>query len=129
MQNKIKEALLNLDIIKENSIVEYFKSCRDRNDVSVLRCNSSNVIFLSRTDHMEISYYEQKNDFKYWGFSERKKAVLISLEDNERRFNKFKSIITNKVYVDVGTATGGVLDIFKNYASEIFGVEPQKEAR
>jgi len=63
------------------------------------------------------------------GFFRKKKAVLISLEDNERRFNKFKSIITNKVYVDVGTATGGVLDIFKNYASEIFGVEPQKEAR
>jgi SAM-dependent methyltransferase len=129
MTNKIKESLLKLDIIKEDTIVADFKRCRDRDDVSVLRCLNSNVIFLSRTDHMNISYYEQKKDFEYWGVGDRKKALLISLEDNESRLKQFKNIISNKVYVDVGTGTGGVLDVFKNYASQIAGVEPQIEVR
>ena len=66
MENKIKAQLCELGISDEQSIFPFYDKVRDRDDVSVLKCQKSGVIFLFRSDHMEISHYESKQDFKYW---------------------------------------------------------------
>ena len=129
MKNSIQALLCELNICSETSIVPFYPRVRDREDVAVLRCEKSGVIFLSRSDHMEISHYEEMEGFAYWGVEERKRAALASVEDDNRRFSDFSGIITNKTWLDVGTGCGGILDILSPVAGKTIAVEPQREAR
>ncbi len=129
MENKIKAQLCELGISDEQSIFPFYDKVRDRDDVSVLKCKKSGVIFLSRSDHMEISHYESKQDFKYWGAEDRKAAILAGQEDSHRRFEQFKNLIANKKWIDIGTGAGGILDLLFPVASESIAVEPQESAR
>jgi len=129
MENKAKEMLIELGISNLDSIVPYYPRVRDREDVSVLQCKKSGVLLLSKTDHMQLSHYEEKNDFKYWGKMDRKNAIQASIEDTERRCAQFKNIISNKKWIDIGTGAGGILDALSPYALEVHAVEPQTGAR
>lgn len=128
-ENKIKSLLIELGISSENSIAPYFPKVRDRDDVSVLRCEKSGVILLSRSDHMNIEHYEKRKFFRYWGTQDRKQALLTGLEDAQRRFEQFKHIIANKKWIDVGTGAGGILELLSPLALETAAVEPQEQAR
>ncbi len=112
----------------EDSIVHYFPRVRDRDDIAVLKCEKSGVIFLSRCDHMDLEHYH-KGSFLCWDAQDRKTALLAGLEDDERRFQQFASMIKNKKWMDVGTGAGGILDLLSNVASKIVAVEPQDIAR
>lgn len=128
-ENKIKDLLIELGICSNETIVDYFPKVRDRDDVSVMKCTRSGVIFLSRSDHMDISHYAEKEDFKYWGTDDRKAALLSGLEDAQRRYDQFKLIVANKKWVDIGTGAGGILDLLSVVAAETAAVEPQESAR
>ena len=93
------------------------------------RCRKSGVIFLSRTDHMDISHYAKKESFQYWGVDERRDALRSNLEDDQRRQQQFQQVIGNRKWLDVGTGAGGVLDLLSPAASATFAVEPQEHAR
>lgn len=43
--NKIREELLSLGIIDDKKVIEFFPTVRDRDDVAVLKCELSGVIF------------------------------------------------------------------------------------
>lgn len=129
MKNRIRSLLCELGISDEQSIVPYYSKVRDRDDVSVLKCQKSGVIFLSRTDHMDISHYETKKEFKYWGAQDRKTALLAGHEDARRRFEQFKNVVANKKWIDVGTGAGGILDLLSPISSATVVVEPQESAR
>jgi uncharacterized C2H2 Zn-finger protein len=129
MEHNIKSLLCNLGISDEQSIVPFYPKVRDRDDLSVLKCQRSGVIFLSRSDHMEISHYENKKDFKYWGAHDRKTAILSGYEDANRRVEQFKNIVANKKWIDVGTGAGGILDLLSPISSQTVAVEPQESAR
>ncbi len=129
MENSIRALLCDLDICSEASIRPFYPRVRDRDDITVLRCEKSRVIFLSRSDHMEISHYEEMEGFAYWGVNERKRAAWASIEDDNRRFADFSGLITNKSWLDVGTGCGGILDLLSPVASQTVAVEPQREAR
>ena len=129
MANKIKDLLLKYGISTNDSIVIFHPCVRDRNEVSVLKCNKSGAIFLSSTDHVEISYYENQDSFEYWGADNRRNAILNNLEDNERRYTQFKNLIANKKWMDIGTGTGAVLDLLGPLAKSVTAVEPQNSAR
>lgn len=128
--NKILTLLCDLGICDEHSIDNYYPKVRDRDDVSVMRCRKSGVVFLSRSDHVAMSHYENQEGFTYWGVaSNRKQATLSVLEDNQRRAKQFQSIIRNKRWLDVGTGAGGILDLLSSQASETHAVEPQTPVR
>lgn len=127
--NKIKELLLSLGICDESSISEYFPRVRDRDDVSALRCAKSGVIFLSRSDHMDINYYNEKDSFQYWSEPDRAMAVNGRLEDTDRRVEQFRYAIANKAWLDVGTGSGAMLDALGKFAARVAAVEPQDKAR
>lgn len=128
--NKILALLCDLGVCDEHSIDHYYPRVRDRDDVSVIRCRKSGVIFLSRSDHMDVSHYENKEGFRYWGSAlDRKQAALSGLEDNQRRVRHLQDIVCNKRWLDVGTGPGGILDLLGPIASETQAVEPQTADR
>ena len=129
MENKIKTLLCELGVCTEQSITDFYPNVRDRDDVSVLICKKSGVIFLSTSDHMDFSHYVEKNDFNYWGTGDRKSAVACGHEDDHRRFRQFENIIVNKKWMDIGTGAGGILDLLSPISSETLAVEPQQSVR
>jgi 2-polyprenyl-3-methyl-5-hydroxy-6-metoxy-1,4-benzoquinol methylase len=108
--NPLIQELIDLNIINQHQIVDYFPRVRDREDVSALKCNESGVIFLNRVDHMAESYYNEKSGTSYWNEGGRNQALLETKEDDDRRFNQFKSLVENKKYCDIGCGLGGVLE-------------------
>lgn len=129
MKNKIKKILCEAGAIDETSIVHFYDKVRDRDDVSVLKCEKTGVIFLSQSDHIEFSHYGDKQGFDYWSSQDRNAASLAGYEDSCRRFEQFKNIIANKRWIDIGTGAGGVLDLLSPVAASTIAVEPQKNVR
>lgn len=129
MKHTIEDQLIALDIIDKKQVSQFFPHVRDRKDVSVLKCAKSGVIYLSSTHHIEQSYYNDKKGTSYWSSSTREEGLKTTAEDDHRRFNQFKEIVKGKTYMDVGSGLGGVLDLFKNAATEVSAIEPQAEIR
>src|SRR5688572_19105724 len=127
--NKIFKLLLNLGLCTEESISDYFPRVRDREDVKVLKCNRSGVIFLSASDHIGMSDYSEKKSFEYWGAEDRRAAIMSCIEDSNRRFENFRYLIANRKWIDIGTGAGGILDLLSPLAAQTVAVEPQEEAR
>lgn len=128
-KNTIKNILVSLGICSEDSIVSYYHKVRDRNDISVLRCKRSGVLFLSRSDHIDATYYQKQAGFNYWWSSkDREAAKLLKYDDDARRAREFKEEIRDKRWLDFGTGVGGVLDLLHSDAKEIYAIEPQNDS-
>lgn len=129
MENKIAKTLCEWGVCDESQIEQYYPKVRDRDDICVLRCRKSGVIFTSTSKHMDISHYTEKHEFPhYWKEDNRKRALLDAFADDSRRKNQFLPIISNKSWMDVGTGTGGILDQLKGFAAKIVAIEPQQRA-
>lgn len=129
MTNKIKELLIKLGISDDESIIPHYPRVRDREDVAVLKCRKSGVILLSRSDHMDISHYEEQESMSYWSAKDREAAILAQFDDSHRRANQFCDLIINKKWLDVGTGTGAILDLLAPVAAKTVAVEPQNFIR
>jgi len=128
-RNEIHSLLCKLGISEPDAIEAFYPRVRDRDDVSVLRCRKSGVIFLSGTSHIEQKYYQQKEDLSYWEAGSRKQALAQTYEDDHRRANQFREIICNKSWLDIGTGAGGILDLLSPVALESVAIEPQQGIR
>ena len=122
-ENKIKELLIELGLSTNESIKEFYPSVRDREDVSVLQCTLSKVFLLSSTNHIDFSHYQNKK------VNDRETDIARTLLDSNRRKEELKSFMINKIWLDVGTGAGGVLDQLSPLTAETWAVEPQKEMR
>jgi len=129
MENKVAKALCDWGVCDEAEIEEYYPRVRDRDDISVMRCRRSGVIFTSTSEHMDLSHYAEKHEFPhYWKEDNREKALIDSFADDSRRKEQFLSLISNKAWLDVGAGAGGVLDLLRPFADTAVAVEPQKRA-
>jgi 2-polyprenyl-3-methyl-5-hydroxy-6-metoxy-1,4-benzoquinol methylase len=129
MENKIVKTLCDWGVCDEGQIEQYHPKVRDRDDISILRCKKSGVIFTSTSEHMDISHYAEKHEFPhYWKEDNRKRALLDALADDSRRKNQFLPLISNKIWMDVGTGAGGILDQLDAYAAKVVAIEPQQRA-
>lgn len=122
-------SLSKLGIIDESSIVEHYPRTRDRDDISVMKCQKSGVIFLSKADPENMLQYEKNEDFTYWGEEERSQVVLKTKEQNDKRYHMLKNFMWDKKWLDIGTGTGGILELLGPIVSKTVAVEPQKGAR
>ena len=127
--NRNKEILLSLGLTSEASIQTYSSHVRDREDVGVLIDTASGIVFLDRSDHLEISYYEAMEEGAYWGGVDRETALKKYALDDYRRFEQFKDYFADKDLLDVGCGTGGFLDYAKPVCKKVAGVEPQEGVR
>jgi SAM-dependent methyltransferase len=129
MENRIETLLVSLGICDPSSIVEFYPRVRDRDDVKVMRCTKSGVVFLSRSDHVSLSHYKTQEDFGYWSSQSRRQALLDCYDDDLRRANQFESLIRNKKWLEMGTGVGGLLELLSTKAAETCAVEPQSVVR
>jgi len=129
VKNKIKDILISLRICTEGSIYKYYPKTRDRNDIFVLKCKKSGVIFLSQTDHIDILYYQNKQKLNYLSAKNIEETKKDAYKDDKRRARQFKQFILNKKWMDFGTGAGGVLDLLSPIAREVYAVELQYNLR
>ena len=128
-ENKIYSLLCSLGICSPGSVEEFYPRVRDRDDIKVMRCQRSGVIFLSTTQHFHETYYIHQSGLSYWSASTREQALLASSEDDQRRAAQFGTFIKNKKWLDFGTGVGGILDLLSPQAKMTYAVEPQNEIR
>jgi SAM-dependent methyltransferase len=129
LENKVAATLCDWGICDEKACEEYYSRVRDRDDISVMRCTKSGVIFTSTSAHMDMSHYAEKHEFPhYWKEDNRHKALVDSYADDSRRKDQFLTLISNKKWLDVGSGAGGVLDLLRPFAGKVIAVEPQKRA-
>lgn len=127
--HSIYNELVALGIVNPAAVTRFYPAVRDRDDVGVLRCNQSGVIFLDRVDHVETSYYADKEGTSYWSSSDRTAGLRLTWEDDHRRAAQIRELVSDKAYADVGSGLGGILDLMKEHAAGIHAVEPQNDAR
>ena len=129
MDHTIKQILLDLNLSEPTSFVPFFPKVRDRDDISVLKCEQSGVLLLSRCDHMDMSHYQNKESFNYWRVDDLKQARTVKREDHQRRFADLNYLFSNKKWLDVGTGEGGALKVFSEVTKSSTGIELQQQVR
>jgi SAM-dependent methyltransferase len=102
---------------------------RDRDDISVMRCRKSGVIFLSRSDHVTESWYTSRTSLSDWTTGSRQEGLRECYDDDSRHSRQFGSLIRNRRWLEVGAGVGGILDLLSSSASSTCAVEPQEGAR
>lgn len=115
-------ALDQLGAINADRLEQFFPRVRDREDIAVLRDPESEVIVLSRSDHADRSYYEDRVE-KETLTVQRQEVVSPRLEDDVRRARDFGSYICNRRWLDFGCGLGGMLDQLARDASAAYGLE------
>jgi len=120
------DELEKLGIISRDRLEVYYPRVRDRDDVAVLRDSLTEVIVLSRCDHVSDIYYEEreeKNSYTVHGDD----VVTPRLEDNDWRAAKFGRYIRNKRWLDFGCGLGGMLDKLATEAAWAAGLDASNE--
>ena len=64
--------LENIGSIKRDRLTEFYPRVRDRDDISVLRDSSTGVIVLSRSDHINQSYYANRTEENFYNIQDSK---------------------------------------------------------
>jgi 2-polyprenyl-3-methyl-5-hydroxy-6-metoxy-1,4-benzoquinol methylase len=127
--NRMIELLKELDLSDDGSFEDLHHRVRDREDVKVLRCKRSGVIILDRTDHISEKHYISMEDLSYWSTQNLKQARKETYEDDLRRSELFRGLIKNRIWLDFGTGSGGILELLSKSAKETYAVELQTGPR
>lgn len=99
---------------------------RDNDSLEILECSNCGLVFLSSFEHIEKSFYEDSKmhdnqvdlDLEAW--------IKETEIDDEKRFNLYSDIISDKDILDFGCGTGGFLIRAKNKANKVYGIELEK---
>lgn len=106
-----------------NSLTQRPGKVRDRDDLDVLECRSCGLVFLSSFDHIQKGFYE--NSQMHVKDDSITNWVNQSDVDDERRYNAFKSLLTNQTVLDFGCGAGGFLSRAQKIATVAVGLEPE----
>ncbi len=110
--------------------LEHYHPCvRDDKYMEVLKCRKTGVIALSTTKHITHEYYESRNVNQITKDIDVEQIKTIENQDNLRRTKYFNQDIVNKVWLDIGTGTGLILEMNKDVANKCIGIEPHKLRR
>jgi 2-polyprenyl-3-methyl-5-hydroxy-6-metoxy-1,4-benzoquinol methylase len=113
---------------QSTAIVEEHPRTRDREDISVRRCEACDLLFLDRTDHITDEFYEQSGMFDY---ALPDPATLGAEEhrDTTRRTAALRDLVQGKAYLDFGCGTGNTLRTLAKLTRVARGVEPNEVLR
>lgn len=104
-----------------------FPRVRDREDIAVLIDPVTEVIVLSRFDHIDLQYYNDRTETV--GVTTAQGLVTTSpkMEDNSRRRAVFGPYIKGKRWLDFGSGLGGMLDEMSDSSEWAAGLEPNAD--
>jgi SAM-dependent methyltransferase len=124
--NPIFEQLCRMGVCSPSAVEHFRDGVRDRDDVSVLRCAKSGALFLDRVDHIDITHYDAKPPTHTFGAEKRQ--IITTGDDTRRRYHDFASLVRGRSWIDVGSGSGAMLDVFAPIVSSYCAVEPQEVA-
>lgn len=124
--SNLETLLTSLGLITADSVETFYPRVRDREDVKVMRCRRSGVIFLAGALPDGPAHYSAQVGLEYWSPGTRAEAIVALNGDDSRRARQVEAIVRGKKWLDVGTGLGGVLDLLRAQAREIVAVEPQE---
>ena len=129
--NKIVKTLFELGISTPESLVEYYPRVRDRKDLKVLKCLRSGVLVLSRTDHVNLKYYEDNAEYLNHGIVTTIDASIRTepLDNDARRIKQWKKHLENRRILDVGCGTGSFIIGVSEMSRSVSGIEPNAVLR
>lgn len=126
--NKLIDLLHTLKTLDKSRLEIFYPRVRDRNDIKVLRDNLTEVIVLSKSDHINLEYYQGREETDSVKVNELN-IKSIKLNDNKRRVKEFGNYIRNKKWLDFGCGNGGMLDEISFEALQSYGLEPNLARR
>lgn len=127
--NPMADLLIALDISDAKSFEPFWPRTRDRDDVQVLKCRRSGVLFLDRCDHLSENYYSDQNQFSYWNADNLSDARATTIVDDKRRADQFATLLKNKDVLDFGAGNGGFLQQIRPHAKSVTAIEQQIASR
>ena len=95
-------------------------SVRDNKNLEILECLDCGLVYLSSLSHIDDKFYEDSNMHNNFDFDKWRKDTL---EDDTRRYEFVKNIMTNKKVLDFGSGNGGFLLKSKEVSSYSCGIE------
>lgn len=128
-ENRITTLLAGLGLV-EPARLEPYGVCRDRPDIAVLRCPTSGVVLLSRSDHMDISHYTAKQgDDNLIAMANGASERVVHLDKAGMRAAAFGDYVLGRDWLDFGTGEAHILDMLAPRARSAAGVEPNAAQR
>lgn len=129
MKNTIVPLLEQCGITDATRLQPYYPKVRDRDDVAALRCPESEVIVLSRTDHMDLDHYREADYVQGVEVDGEMRPPANVAEDARRRVARFGDLIRRKRWLDVGAGRAVLMDMLAAEADRAKGVEPNRQRR
>lgn len=92
--------------------------------LKVLECNNCGLVLLNSFDHIKSNHYEDSG--MHDDSLETMDVWLNETEqDDRRRFNMLKSIISNSKVLDFGSGAGGFVHKAQSISDTVAGIEPE----
>jgi len=124
--NPAVSLLVQRGVILPDQCVPFADRCRDA-PVPSFRCPESGVIFLESAARTSGDYYQLRETGPVATMG--RSIAPARLDDDFRRAEMFGSVISNKRWLDIGTGSGGILDLLAGECLSAVGVEPHDHTR
>ena len=96
---------------KKNTLIS--NGVRDNPNMNVLKCNDCGLVFLNSIGHITPDFYQ--NSGMHGDSNQSIDSWMKDTHaDDIRRYEQYRSIITNKRVLDFGCGNGGFLNLAKN---------------
>jgi 2-polyprenyl-3-methyl-5-hydroxy-6-metoxy-1,4-benzoquinol methylase len=121
---KIKEILVDLNLINTKTLEVFSNKTRDTNNIKVLRDNTSGVIFLDSFEPDDNIYKdgEYRNEGTHL-FGKRDYEIIV---DVRRRLQDYEQFYVGKRVIDFGCGEGTFIKEIKMHTQEICGIEIER---
>jgi len=116
-------------ICGQTSFVKRDGKVRDNPELEILECPNCGLVFLSSFDHITEHFYEDSKMHNEGSSIDLSTWQKASSFDDERRFKSYSEMIANKDILDFGCGAGGFLNLSKNIAKNVYGIEAEKKLK
>ena len=116
-------------LCKNTNFTQIVNKVRDRDDISVLRCNNCGLVFLSSFDHITKDFYSHSKIHKNKTSLDLLEWTKTTRMDDERRMVMMNSILKGKNLLDFGAGNCNFLLRASSLTKQAIGIEPEIRVR
>lgn len=102
---------------------------RDNDSLEILECSNCGLVFLSSFEHIEKSFYEDSKMHDKEADLDLETWIKETEVDDEKRYNLYSDLVSNKDILDFGCGTGGFLIRARNKTNKVYGIELEKRLK
>lgn len=122
IENNAVKHLIDSGFLHVSDVGVLHPRTRDRDDLKVLQCSETGVIFLQSSAHIDEAYYQDKTQEDPVAQATRSETVKDS--DTSRRAAAHTGFIRGKRWLDVGCGECRLLKVMARGTEAAYGLEP-----